>query len=175
MNVKVGNGTSLNEVSGGRWRMRSWLLSFVLISSNSLACFTMPPNAGRPHNALVREASSIVLLQAIAPTTVREECQFKVVRTLKGRTPEDLRITCRLPKAGDWMTNFSGHSEGNFWKGSGRLGINGDCSVIPPAFTPGKTYLVLFGIAPDTKQYEEIGGSDDIWLKYVLDQIASGD
>ena len=94
------------------------------------------------------------------------------MRVLKGKSPESLAIECKLAGDGDWMTDFSNQSDEDFWeRRGGRLGINGDCTVLPPAFAPGKRYLALLGITPDTKQYEEIGQHDDRWLTFVEARI----
>lgn len=49
----------------------------------------------------------------------------------------------------------------------GRLGVNGDCTVLPPAFEIGKQYILVLGVAPDTKQFEQVSGRDDAWLTFV--------
>lgn len=103
-------------------------------------------------------------------------CQLHLVRTLKGKVKENIPVNCHLPSGGDWMTDFAGHTEINFWQWrSGRLGINGDCTVIPPAFEIGHKYLVLLGIKPDTKQFEEIASPKDKWLTFVEKQILEGE
>lgn len=116
---------------------------------------------------MVREAASIILLEAVASGT---SCSLKVVRVLKGRAEDAASVTCRLPSDGDWMTDFSSHTETSFWEGSGRLGIDGACGVIAPAFSVGEFYLALLGLDPDTKQFEQIG-ENDRWLRFVEGRI----
>ncbi len=66
------------------------------------------------------------------------------------------------------MTDFAGHTDTGFWKArAGRLGVSGNCSIVPPAFTVGRQYLLLVGVAPDAKQYEQISGPEDEWLRFV--------
>ena len=72
------------------------------------------------------------------------------------------------------MTDFSGHRDPSFWEShEGRLGIKGDCSVIEPAFVPGKRYVLLLGIAPDLKQYEQLADADDRWLQFVESSLSA--
>lgn len=133
--------------------------------SSALACYVMPQEAARDHGTLVDEATAIVLIEAVRSG---QSCSLKVLRVLKGEAPETLAVECRLAGEGDWMTDFSNHNDDSFWEQrDGRLGINGDCTVLPPAFTPSKIYLALLGIEPDTKQYEEIGDNNDRWLVFV--------
>ena len=137
--------------------------------SAALPC-TVPPQAViRDHAALVNEAGVIVIVEAVAGADSKgKTCQLRIVRTLKGNTTKSFQIACRLPGAGDWMTNFSAHSDTEFWqRRGGRLGINGDCTLIPPAFEVGHQYLVFLGVSPDTKQFEEIAGPADKWLVFV--------
>jgi len=65
------------------------------------------------------------------------------------------------------MTDFSNHTETSFWEGSGRLGVEPDCSLIAPAFSVGKRYLALLGVDADLKQFEQLGGEADRWLAFM--------
>ena len=148
-------------------------LALLGFSTVALPCTVPPPKLFRDHAALVAEASAIVIAEAI--DSKDKTCQLRVVRMLKGDTTENIPIACHLPSAGDWMTHFSAHSEIEFWqRRGGRLGINGDCTVIPPAFEVGHNYLVLLGVSPDTKQFEEIAGPADKWLIFVEQQLSRG-
>ena len=148
-------------------------LALLCFSTAALPCTVPPEKLFRDHAALVNEASSIVIAEAVA--LKNKTCQLQIVRTLKGNVTESIPVACHLPGAGDWMTHFSAHSEMEFWqRRGGRLGINGDGTVIPPAFEVGHSYLVLLGISPDTKQFEEIAGSTDKWLVYVEQQLSRG-
>ena len=112
---------------------------------------------------MLSEAS--VVLVVVAEGT-KAGCKLKVERTLKGEPPRSLP-QCRAPAKGDWMTTFDAHGDARFWKENhGRLGINGDCSLVAPAFTIGKRYLLLIGVQPDTKQAEELGANDR-WLAFA--------
>ena len=141
------------------------LLGFIFGSYSALACITAPSEVVRDHADLVDEASAIVLLEAVEHG---DTCILRVSRVLKGSLPDSLNIECKTPQDGDWMTDFSNHSNEEFWTNrAGRLGISGDCSVIPPAFTVGKSYLAILGIEPDTKQFEQLGVESDRWLEFV--------
>lgn len=71
------------------------------------------------------------------------------------------------------MTTFEAHAEEDFWKRKdGRLGVNPDCTVMAPSFTVGKRYIVLLGIAPDLKQFEEVAPKGDRWLALVERRFA---
>jgi hypothetical protein len=133
--------------------------------SSALACFMMTEDIDRDHGTLVDEATAIVLIEAVRSG---QSCSLKVLRVLKGEAPETLDVECKL--AGEWdrMTDFSNHTDDSFWEQrEGRLGMNIDCTVFPPAFTPRKIYLALLGIEPDSKQYEEVGDNNDRWLAFV--------
>jgi hypothetical protein len=133
----------------------------------------MPKKLARDHAVLVAEASSIALVTAVE-TTDSEKCALQVVEVLKGDASPVLPFQCRVPASGDWMTSFSDHTDEDFWKWrTGRLGIQGDCSLVPPAFEIGQTYLVLL-TQPDAKQFEQIDSPQDKWLQFVRAQIKAG-
>jgi hypothetical protein len=122
----------------------------------------------------VAEASAIVLVQTEA-VEGGAGCTLRATKALKGDTVAALPVACRTPGSGDWMTTFDAHTERSFWEDrSGRLGFEGDCSVLAPAFEVGRTYLVFLGIEPDTKQFEQIEGDQDKWLVFVQTQLADG-
>lgn len=131
----------------------------------------MPAEINRDHASLVDEARVVLVVRA-SVTKDALGCSLAVTRVLKGTAPQALPLLCRLPASGDWMEDFSAHHDQTFWRGDGgRLGINGDCSVIDPAFIPGKSYLILLGVKPDVKQFEQIGASGDRWLEFVRARI----
>ncbi|MCQ8183720.1 hypothetical protein NP603_21635 [Methylomonas sp. SURF-1] len=158
--------------------MNRSLVALVILSFSGAAmpCIAPPPMLFRDHAALVNEAATILIVEAIsAPNTPKDTCQFRVIQPLKGTIPEQFPILCRLPSSGDWMTHFSGHTESAFWKqNSGRLGIKSDCTVIPPAFEVNHYYLMLIGGKPDTKQFEELSNPQDKWLIFVNKQLSRG-
>ena len=151
-------------------------LALLGFSTVALPCTVPPPKLFREHAALVAEASAIVIVEAVAsPASKGKSCRLRLVRTLKGNVTKTVLIACHLPSAGYWMTDFKAHSDAVFWQERrGRLGIKGDCSPISPAFEVGHSYLVLIGVSPDTKQYEEIAGSTDQWLVFVEQQLSRG-
>ncbi|TQM02370.1 hypothetical protein FB548_3767 [Pseudoxanthomonas sp. 3HH-4] len=66
------------------------------------------------------------------------------------------------------MTSFSGHTDSSFWTGrGGRLGVESDCSLIAPAFEVNRFYLLILGVKPDSKQFEQLEDTDDKWLQFV--------
>lgn len=141
------------------------LLSLIFGNCAALACIVAPSEVVRDHGELVDEATAIVLLEAVEHG---DSCALRVSRVLKGLMPDPLNIDCRTPQDGDWITDFSNHSNEEFWTSrAGRLGIKGDCSVIPPAFMVGKSYLAFLGVEPDTKQFEQLGDEGDRWLEFV--------
>jgi hypothetical protein len=140
----------------------------LVIAGPAMACFVPPPEIFRSHRALVDEAKAIVLFEVVASGS---SCTLKVVRVLKGDGEDVASVRCWLPGDGDWITDFASHTDTSFWEGFGRLGVNTDCSVNPPGFVVGQLYLGLLGIAPDTKQFEQIGSETDRWLAFVEDQL----
>lgn len=154
-----------------RTEMRLILGFFVAsFTPAALACYAPPASINRDHAALVSEATAITVVEAVS-AAAPPGCSLRVIRTLKGVSKHDSFMNCRLPASGDWMTSFSAHSENEFWQHrAGRLGVNGDCTVIVPAFEVGRTYLVFDALA-DTKQFEQIDGSDDKWLRFVENRL----
>ena len=85
-----------------------------------------------------------IIVEAIADLAARgKNCKLRLIKTLKGSEVNDgLDVQCRIPSQGDWMTDFSSHSEDLFWKQrSGRVGISSACTPIAPAFEIGKKIL----------------------------------
>ncbi len=149
--------------------MRS-AIAFILLNFAPavLGCTVPPVGLFREHSTLLNEATSVVLVEVISSRNSPSSCEFNVLRSWKARAPGKLPVICRAPGAGDWMTDFASHTERQFWQQhSGRLGINGDCSLISPAFAIGQKYLIFLGIAPDVKQFEQVSMPNDRWLQYV--------
>ncbi|MDR3158538.1 MAG: hypothetical protein LBU11_05930 [Zoogloeaceae bacterium] len=103
--------------------------------SAAFSCAVPPLELFRAHASLVEEATSILLVEAVADDAKAEHavCQLLIVRTLKGAAPESLSelpsIACRLPAAGNWMTDFAAHTDTVFWeRREGRLGVTGHCT-----------------------------------------------
>ena len=145
--------------------MRILVFAIGMLCSFSVhPCITLPPDVARDHRSLIDEAHAILIVEVVG---AGQGCALRVVHALKGHVSDIGSTICRLPGDGDWMTDFSGHTEASFWAGQGRLGVDGSCGVLSPAFSVGKSYLVLVGVAPDTKQYEQISGSEDRWLTFV--------
>ncbi len=141
----------------------------VLASAPALACLAVPPEAARDPKSLVAEARAIVLVTAqIAPDG--KGCELRPLRYLKGAPGQALKVHCRLPDLHDQMTTFSAHNETEFWNGGGRVPLRYDCTLMAPAFKPGKLYLFLVGIKPDIKQYEQIVDASDSWMQFVQKQ-----
>ncbi len=155
--------------AGADCRARLFVAAALLLFLESAVACTAPPlSLFRGHESLLTEASAVALVEAVSVQDAPSSCTFRVIRTWKGALPAPLPVVCRTPAGGDWMTDFAGHAEAVFWKErAGRLGVSGACSIIPPAFTIGKQYVLLIGIAPDTKQYEQISGPKDEWLRLV--------
>lgn len=151
--------------------MRSALFALLLLVAFPALCCTVPPqHILREHDALIAEATSIVLVE-VAPGRTGSSRRFKVLRTWKAAVTQ-VPVACRVPSDGDWMTDFSAHSDKTFWQDrAGRLGISGDCTVISPAFSVGEKYLLFLGIAPDLKQFEQVSSAGDRWLQYVEKQF----
>jgi len=150
-------------------------LAILGFSEIAIPCYAPPATLFRDHAALVKEAKTILIVEAILGSTTSENsCQFRVVSNLKGSKPALIPVDCHLPYAGDWMTHFSAHSEAAFWKQrSGRLGVQSHCTLVPPAFEIGHYYLLLLGITSDSKQFEEITGPFDKWFVFVTKQLSN--
>jgi hypothetical protein len=101
--------------------------------------------------------------------------KLRVLRVLKGQVGATSELDGEGDLSGIWDTTFANHTEDEFWKRSaGRMGVEGDCSMVPPHFIVGKRYLVIIGPAEDTKQFERVDSEDDRWLKYVESKTARG-
>lgn len=144
-----------------------------LLMPCAMGCLVPPPSVTRAPSALLDEAKAVVLVEAVTATDVPAGCMLRVLRSWKASVPAPLPVRCRLPEKGDWITDFTGHTDSAFWEMKlGRLGLKGDCSMLPPAFAPGKRYVVFLGIAPDTKQYEQVANADDRWLQFVESRLS---
>ena len=149
---------------------------FCLGPRTVLACSTMPENLARPHAAVVREAKQIFWAEVIDSQPIRHvekarkavRYKLKVLRVLKGQVGSTIELDGEGDLSVIWDTTFANHTEDEFWNGSsGRMGVEGDCSMVPPHFIIGKRYLVIVSAAEDTKQFERVDNEDDRWLKYV--------
>ena len=147
------------------------ILSFSIIA---VPCSLPPSKLFRDHATIEKEATIIVVVEVVSPSSSESACKFRLIESLKGTTPEQVPVVCRLAEAGK-TTHFSGHSETEFWRHRvGRLGIRSDCTLIPPAFEIGHYYLLLLGGTPDTKQFEELANPFDQWFLFILKQISQG-
>lgn len=149
-------------------------LTMLCLSASAWPCRVSPSGLHRDHAALVDEAPVILLVEAAPPfATSPSSCQFRTIRPLKGRAPDEIPILCRSPTDGEWMTDFSAHDDASFWQQRcGRALVDTACTLIQPAFTVGHKYLLFLGIAPDTKQFEEIAGPADKWLLFVEQRLS---
>lgn len=154
--------------------MRSSLvLGLMIAPSMGLACLVPPPHLFRDHDALLNEATHVLLVEAKAAARPGGACRLEVLRSWKAKAPQIVPVQCKAPTENDWMTDFDAHTDDQFWKSrDGRLGVNGDCTVLPPAFMVGKRYVVLLGVAPDLKQFEQVASEGDRWLEFVERRFA---
>lgn len=153
-------------------------LSILCFSSAALPCRVAPSKLFRGHADLINEADAIFLVDAIAsPEAQESSCQFRIVRTLKGHAPEKISLPCHLSNHEDAAYDFDSHSSEVFWQKHlphGRLSISTACELLPPIFEIGHRYVLLLGIAPDSKQFEEIKGDNDKWLNFIERQLSQG-
>lgn len=141
-----------------------------------LACMIMPQNLARPHLAVIAEAKQIVWVEVMGTQPIgriekaRKAVRYKlkVLRVLKGQVRSMIDLDGEGNLSGIWDTTFGNHAEDEFWKqSSGRMGVEGDCSMVLPHFIVGKRYLVIISSPEDTKQFERVDTESDRWLKYV--------
>lgn len=134
-------------------------------------------NLYRDHATLISEASVIVLAEAIASREAPlNSCQFRTVRTLKGPAPDEISISCWSPRPVESTTDLSAHNDPAFWQGRmGRVTFSTTCQIMPPTFIVGHKYLLLLGVKPDTKQFEEIVEPNDEWLLFVEKHLQRGE
>jgi hypothetical protein len=148
--------------------MKAFASVVLLFAHTASACLVPPASIAQEHTSLLVEASAVLLVEAAAVPGDLSACHLRILHTFKDTRSAPVPVACRTPTSGDWMTDFSGHTESAFWqKRMGRQGVHGDCSVISPAFIVGKQYLVILGTKPDTKQFEQISGPKDQWLHFV--------
>ena len=141
-------------------------IALVCLIEGAAGCMVPPPSVLREHTSLLSEANSVALVEVVQGAG--SKCVLRTLRSWKAAPPKPLPLACKTPTEGHWITDFADHKEIGFWKGRmGRLGVSADCSVLPPAFLVGKQYVLLLGIAPDTKQYEQVSGATDEWLRFV--------
>ena len=159
--------------------MKRLLVAFAIASFScaALPCKVSPMKLYRDHAALVGEATEIVLAEAIEGyASASGTCRFRSMRTLKGRVREEISVSCRSPVAGESTTHPSAHNTSVFWQQRrGRVTSDTDCQLQQPAFTTGHKYLLILGVAPDSKQFEEIVEPSDKWLLFVEQQLQRGE
>jgi hypothetical protein len=136
----------------------------------------MPRNLARPHAAVISEAKQIYWAEVLGskPTRLGGKARnpvrytLKVLRTLKGQVGATAEIDGEGDLSGIWDTTFTNHTDDEFWRqSSGRMGVKGDCSMVPPHFIIGKRYLIVISPSEDTKQFERVDTQDDRWLQYA--------
>ena len=164
-----------------RWKRISLLVGTALLLHvpSSMACLAMPRNLARPHTEVVAEAKSIFWAEVIGSEpsnrtdSARKPVRYKlkVIRVFKGEARTALELDGEGDLSGIWDTTFSNHADDQFWKhASGRMGVEGNCSMVPPHFVVGKKYLVFVSPAEDTKQFERVDDERDRWLLYVAEK-----
>ena len=158
------------------WRLIVACGSLSLYTGTALACYTMPHALARPHSAVVADAKHIFWAQVInaraakSRANARKPVQYtlRVLQVLKGQGGSTIELDREGDLSGIWDTTFSDHAEDEFWsRSSGRMGVEGNCSMVPPHFIVGKRYLVLLSSMEDTKQFERVDNDADLWFKYV--------
>jgi hypothetical protein len=136
----------------------------------------MPQNLARPHSDVIAEAKQIIWVEVVNTQQAKHvdkarkpvSYKLRVLRVLKGQVASTVALSGEGDLSGIWDTTFSNHSDAEFWKrSSGRMGVEGDCSMVPPLFIVGKRYLVLLSSSEDTKQFERVDTEGDRWLRYV--------
>jgi hypothetical protein len=148
------------------------LIALLGMAGNAQSCIAPPASIRRSPASLFAEADSVALVEAVKGSG--GECVLHVIRSWKSVPQNPLPIACKAPNAKDWSTDFAGHTNPEFWRVQmGRLGVSASCTVLPPAFVVGKLYVVLLGVAPDTKQYEQVSGATDKWLQLVEQSLAT--
>jgi hypothetical protein len=154
-------------------------MAVLLCAPSVTACFTMPRKLARPHADVIAEAKNIVWAEVLGSEPSKRagrarkpvRYKLKVVRVLKGEVRSSLELEGEGDLSGIWDTTFTNHADDEFWKGaSGRMGIEGDCSMVPPPFVVGKRYLVFVSPGEDTKQFERVDDEKDRWLQYVVEK-----
>jgi hypothetical protein len=157
----------------GSSSVKAKLIAILLatLSPAALACYGPPAAANRDHASLVQEATAILLVE-VRPG-FDKSCQMHVLRTLKGDASSLLLVPCRIGGPAEFRTSFNGHDlSEHFWHDRvGSLGFDVDCSVRPPTFNVGRSYLILLGIAPDSKEFEPIDSMNDHWLQFVQKEL----
>jgi hypothetical protein len=101
---------------------------------------------------------------------------LRVIRVLRGKAKagEVVHLAGDGDTSGLWDTSFSDHGDQDFWvRAAGRMGVRGNCKMVPPQFLKGRQYLVLLGAADDTKQFERVDSPSDKWLTFVLKQVSA--
>jgi hypothetical protein len=133
------------------------------------SCAVQPSNLYRDHAALIGEAQAIVLAEAIVDKqALPNSCRFRVKRVLKGQVADQVVVPCRPQLFGEMAADPRSHNDSSFWQSHmGRVTYGTTCQIVKPAFVAGHHYLLLLGIEPDTKQFEEIRRADDKWLLFV--------
>jgi hypothetical protein len=147
------------------------IISLVALLFCSIAwpCRIAPQTLVRDHTALLKEAEVVVLAQAVEDQTLDPEtCRFHILRTLKGMVHEEFVLPCQSLSHEKAQEEYTNHDDPSFWeKRMGRVMFGTNCQLMKPAFIATHQYLLILGVSPDTKQFEEINESTDKWLMFV--------
>ena len=133
------------------WRSIVVFGALAFYAGTATACYSMPRNLARPHSAVVDEATQILWAEVMgarldkSTSNAQKPVRYtlRVLQVLKGPAGATIEVNGEGDLSGLWDTTFSDHGQDEFWsKSSGRMGVNGDCSMVSPHFMIGGRYLI---------------------------------
>jgi hypothetical protein len=149
-------------------RVALTLLGFTAMPS--FAC-TVPPAVARYTKAqLVAKTNTIVLAENIGAKAAMgtTEFSFRAIHVLSGKSPDAFKIALTTAPANYIETDFSSHTDTDFWEGThGRLPwLPGSCTPAY-AFEVGGQYLLFLDSLANGASAERIRTPTNRWYQYV--------
>jgi hypothetical protein len=146
------------------------LLGFTAMPS--FACTAPPAVAGYTKAQLVAKTKTIVLAENVGTkaTAGATEFSFRAIHVLSGKNPGTFKITLTAAPPSYIETDFSSHTDTDFWEGThGRLSwLPGSCTPAY-AFEVGGQYLLFLESLGNGASAERIRTPTNRWYQYVSD------
>ena len=140
----------------------------------SFACTIVPAVAEYTKDQLIAKTNTIVLAESIGSKAGADGTRFsfRTVQALRGKRPAFFEITLRAALPNYVETDFSTHTDPDFWKGTyGRLPWSpGSCSP-SYAFEVGGQYLLFVESLGNGAAAERIRIPANKWYQYVRARV----
>jgi len=145
-----------------------------VIASPTFACTVGPAVAEYTKADLVAKTKTIVLVESLGSKMVAAgtEFGFRTVQTLRGKDPGTFKLALQTAPARYLETDFSAHSDPEFWAGTyGRLPWSPGSCTPTYAFETGGQYLLFLESLGNGAAAERIRSRNNRWYRYVRSRV----